>query len=52
MNRNPSTIQGVENGFVENLAAVKMVVLTHQDVANAKKEFDQKVFQTKSRGRN
>ena len=52
MNRNPGTIQGVENGFVANLAAIKMVVLTHQDVANAKKEFNQKVFQTKSRGRN
>ena len=47
MNGNPGTMQGVENGFVENLAAVKMVVLTHQDVANAKKEFDQKGFQKK-----
>ena len=44
MNRNPGTMQGLESGFVENLAAIKMVVLTHQDVANAKKVFNQKVF--------
>ena len=41
MNRNPGTMQGVESGFVANLAAIKMVVLTHQDVANAKKVFNQ-----------
>ena len=52
MNRNPGTMQGVESGFVANLAAIKMVVLTHQDVANAKKVFNQKGFQTKSKGRN
>ena len=47
MNRNPSTIQELESGFVANLAAIKMVALTHQDAANAKKEFNQKVFLNK-----
>ena len=42
MNGNPDIMQGVESGFVENLAAIKTVALTHQDVENAGQKLNQK----------